>query len=139
MVLLRFRGFGCINRRGFISFTHISLMAGVSLATATLLGGSGYLIRELHRQATVASAVVGLPTSSADPSLLVPVSSDMFKVTAIALGATPAAIVNGKAVGKDEIVHVQTSNGVAAVRVVGIRDGAVEFKYGEQTILANLR
>src|SRR5437588_11356207 len=99
MLLLRFRGFGCINRRGFISFTHISLMAGVSLATATLLGGSGYLIRELQRQATVASAIVGLPSSSADPSLLVPVSSDMFKVTAIALGATPAAIVNGKAVG----------------------------------------
>ncbi|HLW36708.1 MAG TPA: hypothetical protein VKS98_13730 [Chthoniobacterales bacterium] len=139
MLLLGFRGFRRINRRGFVSFSHLGLMAGVALATATIVGGSGYLIRELQRQATVARAVVGLPSSSADPSLLVPISSDMLKVSAIALGRTPVAIVNGKAVGEGEIVHLQTTNGVAAVRVVSIRDGTVQFKYGEQTILANFR
>lgn len=139
MLLLGFRGFRHVNRRAFVSFSHLPLMAGVALATATILGGSGYLIREWHHQTSVASALVGLPASSADPSLLVPISSDMLKVKAIALGWTPVAIVNGKTVGEGEIVHIQTTNGVAAVRVVSIRDGVVQFRYGEQTLLATLQ
>jgi hypothetical protein len=139
-VLLRGRvRFSLINMRAFASFGHIGLMAGLALFTATVVGGSGYLIREFHRQAGVASAIVGLPSPAVDPSLLVPVSSDMLKVTSIVLGRTPVAIVNGIAVTQGGTVQVHTANGIADLHVVSIRDGVVQFKYGEQIILANLR
>ena len=137
MLLLGFRGFGRVHKRAFVSLSHLGLMAGIALGTATVIGGSGYLIKELHRQAGVAKAVVGL--APVDPTVVVPVSSDMFKVSSIALGRTPVAIVNGVAVGEGGTVQVHTSNGIATVEVVKIRDGLVQFKYGEQTIFANLR
>lgn len=139
MLLLGFQGFRRVNRRAFVSFSHLGFMAAIALFTATVVGGSGYLIRELHRQAGVASAIVGLPSPAIDPSLLVPVSSDMIKVTSIALGHTPVAIVNGVAVTQGGTVQVHTTNGIADLHVVSIRDGVVQFKYGDQTILANLR
>jgi hypothetical protein len=96
-----------------------------------------FLIQELHRQAGIAKVVVGL--APADPSVVVPVTSDMLKVSSIALGRTPIAIVNGVAVGEGATVHVHTGNGIANLQVVRITDGLVRFKYGEQTVLANLR
>lgn len=114
-------------------------MAGIALVTATVVGGSGYLIRELHRQAGVARSVVTLQAPSVDPTVVVPISSDMLKVSSIALGQTPVAIVNGLSVNEGGTVQVQTTNGVATVRVTHIQDGLVQFKYGDQTILANLR
>jgi len=127
------------NIRAFVSFSHIAFMAGLALFTATVVGGSGYLIRELHRQAGLASAIVGLRAPAIDPSLLVPISSDMLKVTSIALGRTPVAIVNGVAVTQGGLVQVHTTNGTADLHVLSIRDGVVQFKYGDQTILTNLR
>ena len=137
MLLLGFRGFRRANKRAFVSISHLGMMAGIALATATLVGGSGYLIEELHRQAMVAKEFVGL--APVDPTTVVPVSSDMLRVSSIALGRTPIAIVNGGAVGLGDILQVRTANGTANVQVVRIRDGLVEFKYGEQTLLANLR
>src|ERR1700757_61965 len=116
-MLLPGRGrFGTTNTRAFVSFSHIGLMAGLALVTATIVGGSGYLIRELHRQASVASSVVGLPLPAIDPSSLVPISSDMLKVSSIALGRAPVAIVNGVAISEGGTVQVQTTNGTANVR-----------------------
>ena len=137
MLLLGFRGFRHAHKRAFVSLSHLGLMAGIALATATIIGGSGYLIKELNRQAGVAKAVVGL--APADPAAVVPLSSDMLKVSSIALGRNPAAIVNGMAVGEGGTVQVHTSNGIANVEVVKIQDGLVQFKYGEQTMFANLR
>ncbi|HJT45894.1 MAG TPA: hypothetical protein VJ721_06420 [Chthoniobacterales bacterium] len=113
------------------------MMAGIALATATVVGGSGYLIQELHRQAGIAKAVVGL--APADPTVVRPVTSDLLKVSSIALGRTPIAIVNGIAVGEKGVVRVQTVNGMAEVQVTRIADGVVQFKYGDQIIFANLR
>ena len=114
-------------------------MAGIALTTATVVGGSGYLIRELHRQAGVASLVVGLPAPAVALTSLVPISTDMLKVSSIALGKNPVAIINGAAVGEGAMIQVQTTNGTANIRVMSIRDGIVQFKYGDQTLLANLR
>ncbi|HST29441.1 MAG TPA: hypothetical protein VLK27_01220 [Chthoniobacterales bacterium] len=137
MLLLGFRGFRRLNKRAFVSISHLSMMAGIALTVATLIGGSGYLIEELHRQAGVAKTVVGL--APVDPTVVVPVSADMVRVSSIALGRTPVAIVNGVAVEEGGTVRVQTTNGLAAVQILRIRDGVVECKYGEQMILAKLR
>ena len=137
MLLLGFRGFRRANKRAFVSISHLAMMAGIALATATVVGGSGYLIQELHRQAGIAKAVVGL--APADPTVVRPVTSDLLKVSSIALGRTPIAIVNGIAVGEKGVVRVQTVNGMAEVQVTRIADGVVQFKYGDQIIFANLR
>src|SRR5947209_14502785 len=139
MLLLVFLGCRRFNRRAFVSFSHLGLMAGIALTTATVVGGSGYLIRELHRQAGVASLVVGLPAPAVALTSLVPISTDMLKVSSIALGKNPVAIINGAAVGEGAMIQVQTTNGTANIRVMSIRDGIVQFKYGDQTLLANLR
>ncbi len=139
MLLLGFRGFRRLNRRAFVSFGHLGLMAGIALVTATVVGGSGYLIRELHRQAGFASVIIGLPAPAAALPSLVPISSDMLKVSSIALGKDPVAIVNGTELSEGATMQVQTTNGIANLTVVSIRDGIVQFKYGDQTILANLR
>jgi hypothetical protein len=136
MLLLGFRGFRRTNKRAFVSISHLGLMAGIALFTATVVGGSGYLIQELHRQAGVAKVAVGL--APIDRTVMVPVSPDMLKVSSIALGRTPIAIVNGAVVEEGGTVRVQTTNGVATAEVLRIRDGLVQFKYGEQTILVNL-
>jgi hypothetical protein len=128
-----------MNRRAFVSIGHLGLMAAVALGTATVVGGSGYMIRELHRQAGIARAVVGLPAPPVDPNLLIPISADMLKVSSIALGKTPETIINGVAVGEGGMISIQTTNGIATVRVVRISDGMVQFKYGEQTLVASLR
>ena len=137
MLLLGFRGFRRINKRAFVSFGHLGLMAAVALGSATVVGGSGYLIHELHREARIAGAAVGL--TPADPTNFVPVSSDMLNISSIALGRGPVAIVNGVEVGEGETIRLQTPIGTATLRVVSIRDGFIQFKNGEQTIFANQR
>ena len=137
MLLLGFRGFRRANKRAFVSISHLGMMAGIALATATLVGGSGYLIQELHRQAGIGKALVGL--TPPDPTAASPVTSDMLTVSSIALGRVPVAIVNGILVSEGGIVRVQTSKGPVNVQVVRISDGLVQFQSGDQVILANLR
>jgi hypothetical protein len=142
-MLLRSRGnHATINgRRAFVGVGHLSMVAGVVLGTATVVGGSGYLIRELHRQASVALSIPGLsePSPSVAPSPLAAVTSDMLKVSTIALGREPVAIVNGVIITEGGSLVVHTPNGTATLRVVGIRDGIVQLTCAGQTIWANLR
>src|SRR5438132_8684519 len=79
---------------GFISIGQVSLFAGCALFTATVVGGSGYLIRELHRQVSVACSVAGIdaPVAATPPAV---VTADMLHVSSIALGRAPIAVVNG--------------------------------------------
>jgi hypothetical protein len=138
MLLLGFRGFRRLNRRGFVSFSHLGLMAGIALGTATVVGGSGYLIRELHRQAGVAWTTAGLP-ESARPAIVQPViTGDMLHVSSITLGRAPMAVVNGVFVSEGTSIRMQTPDGNVDLRVGKIRDGAVEFRYGKEIISVNL-
>ena len=122
---------------GFVSIGQISLFAGCALFTATVVGGSGYVIRELHRQVGVACSAAGIdvPVALNAPA---PVTSDMLRVSSIALGRAPIAVVNGTLVSKGDAVRLQTGEGIVFVRVKSIRDGVVEFSYGNQTICASL-
>jgi len=122
---------------GFISIGQVSLFAGCALFTATVVGGSGYLIRELHRQLSVAYSVASLEPPVA-PNTLPLVTSDMLHVSSIALGRAPIAVVNGALASEDAAVPLQTGEGIVFVQVKSIRDGVVEFQYGNQTISASL-
>src|SRR2546430_13631840 len=92
-------------RLGFVSIGQISLFAGCALFTATVVGGSGYLIRELHRQVSVACSVAGLDAPIA-PNPLPLVTSDMLHVSSIALGRAPIAVVNGALASEGDAVRL---------------------------------
>jgi hypothetical protein len=126
------------RRLGFVSISNVSVFAGIALCTATVVGGSGYLIRELHRQVGVASAAVGLPNPIPEPSLSVEITAEMLHVSSIALGRVPLAVVNGTPITEGGSLEVQTASGSATLHVLSIVDGSVRFKNGNQTISANL-
>src|SRR5438132_9437733 len=129
------RLFGRARRRrvyrqlAFINLGEMSFFAGFALIIATVVGGSGYLIRELHHQVVNASSAAGLPASIV-PNLPPIVSADMLHVSSVALGRTPIAVVNGTFVSEGQSIQLQTPEGSAVLRVVRISDGVVEFKYG---------
>jgi hypothetical protein len=123
---------------GFTGIGQVHFVAGITLLTAFVVGGSGYLIKELHRQAGVAWSAAGLPAALA-PAVAQPVvTSDMLHVSSIALGRTPVAVVNGRIVSEGASVQLETPDGNALLRVQKIRDGAVEFRYTGETISVNL-
>lgn len=123
------------TRLGFVSLGHASFLAGMALFTAAVVGGSGYVIRELHRQVRVACEVAGLPA----PVPVVKITIEMLHVTSIALGHVPVAVINGAMATEGDSLKMQTPDGSATLHVMRIRDGVVQFKYGDQTISVNLQ
>ena len=122
----------------FTGMDQVTFVAGITLLTTFVVGGSGYLIRELHRQAGVAWSAAGLP-DSARPAVAQPVvTPDMLHVSSIALGRTPIAVVNGALVSEGASVRLPMPDGNVLLRVQNIRDGAVDFRYADRTISVNL-
>ena len=134
LLLARSKG----GRLGAFISGQVSFFAGITLLTAFVVGGSGYLIRELHRQAGVAWSAAGLPASFAPAAPPPIVTSDMLHVSSIALGRAPVAVVNGRIIGEGDSVTLETPEGNAILRVARIRDGAVDFHYAGKTISVNL-
>jgi hypothetical protein len=122
----------------FTGMDQVTFVAGITLFTAFVVGGSGYLIRELHRQAGVAWSAVGLPDSVRPAVTLPVVTPEMLHVSSIALGRTPIAVVNGALVSEGAAVQLPMPDGNVVLRVQSIRDGAVDFRYGGKTISVNL-
>jgi hypothetical protein len=122
-------------RLGFVSVGQISFLAGMALFTAAVVGGSGYVIRELHRQVGIAWEVAGLPA----PVPVVKITTEMLHVTSIALGHVPVVVINGAMATEGDSLKMQTPDGSATLLVMRIRDGVVQFKYGDQTISVNLQ
>jgi hypothetical protein len=120
-------------RLGFVSVGHISFLAGMALFTAAVVGGSGYVIRELHRQVGIVREVAGLPAPTP------PITAEMLHVSSIALGHVPLAVINGAMAVEGDSMQMETPNGNVTLRVMRIRDGVVQFSYGAQTISVNLQ
>ena len=72
-----------------------------------------------------------LPTP---PSAPLEVNADALHVSTIVLGSPPLTVVNGKQLAEGDWLEVRTTNGVAALRVIKIEDGAVHFGYGGHVI-----
>ena len=68
----------------------------------------------------------------------VPVLPAMLRVTSIALGSVPLAIVNGKRVAEGDWFELKTDRGAVALQVEKIEDRVVHFRNGETTIEAKL-
>lgn len=86
-----------------------------------------------------ASAPPARPTPAARAAgNIVPVFPDMVKVTSVALGKTPLAIVNGKRVAEGDSLEIKTERGVATLVVDKIEEGAVHFRNGDIPIESKL-
>lgn len=125
------RTFKC---QGFVSSLDISVLAGVALFALTLVGGSGYIIHQLHQQLGVAGKLIPLP----EPSPTVTVTADMLHVTSIALGRPRLAVVNGVELTEGQSLEVKAGDETAILRLTSIGDGTVTFKLGGQIFSAKL-
>ena len=72
--------------------------------------------------------------------MVVQLSTDVIRVTAIALGHPRLAVINGRSVTEGDTVTVHTPNHAVAVtlRVVKIADGRIDLTDGTQTVSARL-
>ncbi|HYR22352.1 MAG TPA: hypothetical protein VEP30_05455 [Chthoniobacterales bacterium] len=81
------------------------------------------------------------PGSAATPApIIIQLSADMIRVSAIALGHPRLAVINGKTVAEGEGVTLQAPNSAVALilRVVKIGDGSIDLSDGKQMFSAQL-
>jgi hypothetical protein len=82
------------------------------------------------------------PVTPASPpaagEAFVQVTPDMFRVTSIALGDTPLAIINGKRVAEGDSLQVMVGGREIFLHVAKIEDGVVHLAHGQQVIDAHL-
>lgn len=129
----------------FFTLGRLGIAGGIVVFVAFLVG-SGYLLRQLHREAglpeapaSAISATVPSSAALASPSPpVVAVTSDMLHVTSIALGKVHLAVVNGKRLSEGDRLDVTTPSGITTLQVMSIDDGIVRFNYGGQMIDAKL-
>lgn len=118
---------------GFFTVGRIGFVVAVALFFAFVIW-SGYLIRQLHREAGIAEMPSPSASATEAPTPEAWVSVDMLRISSIALGNAPLAVVNGQRLATGDLLEVKTPAGPATLRVVGIEDGTVHFKYGSQII-----
>ncbi len=120
---------------GRLTFVGSILLIGIAFTV-----GLSYLLekRWLHHSSVVSSETTsqsGQANEEAEAAAGgATLTSDLFHVTAISLGSTRLAIVNGKKVAEGETVVVSTASGPATVRVAKIEDGVVHFVHGRERI-----
>ena len=81
------------------------------------------------------------PGSAAPPApIVVELSADMVRVSAIALGHPRLAVINGKTVTEGDSVTLQAPNASVALilRVVKIGDGSIDLSDGKKMFSARL-
>jgi len=79
--------------------------------------------------------------SGAPPApIIIQLSADMVRVSAIALGHPRLAVINGKTVTEGEQVALQAPNSAVALilRIVRIGDGSIDLTDGKQMFSAKL-
>jgi hypothetical protein len=84
---------------------------------------------------------LGTPGSNASPApIVIQLSTDMVRVSAIALGHPRLAVINGKTVTEGDGVTLQAPNSAVALilRVAKIGDGSIDLTDGKQLFSAKL-
>ena len=84
---------------------------------------------------------LGVPGSTEPPApIVIQLSVDMVRVSAIALGHPRLAVINGKTVTEGDSVTLQTPNSAVALilRVVRIADGSIDLSDGTKMFSARL-
>ena len=116
----------------------IGLVIGGGLLMALVVWASGPLLHMAYRE-------ISGPEPSSKGSAEVPattpeisITSDMFRISSIALGKPPFALINGQRLTENDTLKIKTPTGDAIVRVSRIEDGTVRFKYCDQIVSAHI-
>ena len=122
-----------------------------ALIGAILLSVGGIVFRQyrdkngepLHLPTFIKARTQSLGTPGADappPPIVIQLSADMVRVSAIALGHPRLAVINGKTVAEGDNVILQAPGSSVALilRVAKIGDGSIEFTDGKQPFRAQL-
>ncbi|MBA2744077.1 MAG: hypothetical protein H0U43_07205 [Chthoniobacterales bacterium] len=126
----------------------------IGLAAAVLIVGGATWLHERRVAADRAAAMtpVLLPTSTdsvssseeplaAPAPIMVQISADDIRVSAISLGHPRLAVINGQQVSEGDFVtvHTPTVRVEVKLKVVKIADGEIHLSDGSQTMVARLR
>jgi len=117
----------------FLTRGRVIAVAATALLIVFLIWGSGYVIREGHRQIAAIQPTPALAIESQLPSP-VSVTANMLHVSSIVLGNPRLAVVNAKTLMEGDSLEVKMGTGSAVLHVIRIEDGLVRFKNGNQTI-----
>lgn len=138
---------------GLFSGNGVAIFVGLGIAAA-LIGGAGFLVTnhtsswnsELPRASfvPVPPPPVRPPQAKSEPMpspIVVQLTPELFRVTAISLGHPRLAVINGQQVGEGDnlVVHTPTANIAVRISVSKIRDGAIELTDGSRKIAVPLR
>jgi hypothetical protein len=136
---------------GLFSGNGRAIFMGLILGAVALTGGA-YIFRH-HQQAeadfeafrkfvavrtkSVAPATKAIPHG---PTIIVQISPDLLRVTAIALGHPRLAVINGKEMTEGDTLTVRAPNGGIEVtlRVVKIGDGSIQLTDGSQIVTTRM-
>lgn len=145
------RGNSALSRSRLFSGNGLAIFVGLAVGCLGL-GGAGWW-HDRHvatdRAASMApvltTASTGTVTSSkheASPPapIIVQISSDQIRVTAISLGHPRLAVINEQQVGEGDFVkvHAPTVRTETKLQVMKIADGQIDLSDGSQTIVARL-
>lgn len=125
---------------GFLWNNTTAWIGGILFALAVVILGSLYVVDQRQKRAAERSlAAMSTVTTEPAGAPAVRVNIDKLYVSAISLGDTKLAVVNGASLAEGDYLQVETEYGSARLQVLKITDGAVEFTNGPATIVAELR
>lgn len=125
------------GRRVFIGAMLLSI-GGIIFSRHTVKEGDQFTFPIFIRARTHS---LGVPGSAEPPApIVVALSTDMVRVSAIALGHPRLAVINGKTVAEGDSVTLQAPNAPVALilRVVRIGDGSIDLSDGRKMFSAQL-
>jgi len=139
------KGAGVLSGSARWIFIGILVGALVLSVLGFIFGREGAREREqiaFHKLMGVAThSLAASPDSVATPApVIVQLSADMVRVTAIALGHPRLAVINNKPVAEGDtiVVHAPTRSVALTLRIVKISDGWIDMSDGTQVFTARL-
>ena len=137
------RARSALLKGALLSGNGLAIFVGLILACLVVAGGWWLHDRDARRkhEATTAGSPESGAAKVATPApVMVQISADQMRVTAISLGQPRLAVINDQQVGEGDYVNLQapTSRSQIKLRVRKIADGAVELSDGAQTIVRRL-
>ena len=123
---------------GLIIGAMVISVGGLIFGRHAMREGNQYTFPTFIKARTRSLATAG--SGEAPASIVVQLSADMVRVSAIALGHPRLAVINGKTVTEGDSVTLQAPNSAVALilRVVKIGDGSIELSDGSKTFSAQL-
>jgi hypothetical protein len=134
----RIKGVSLFSGNGRAIF--LGIVLGAALICVVSLLYARHQAARRHAEEERRSLAVSTHSISLPQPMIIRISADLMHITAISLGHTRLAIINGQQITEGEQITIDAPAASVAVtlRVLKISDGRVELSDGTQTISAPL-